>query len=114
MLSIVAILSGEDIFVNCIDNEKRAETLVAHSKFENEHGDHLTLLNVYKTYSKTEKVKVWCQDNYLNHRNLTYASEVRKQLAEICKRLELETSSCGTNFAQVRSLKEVAKISFKD
>lgn len=101
MLSIVAILSGEDIFINCIDSEKRAEALIAHSKFENEHGDHLTLLNVYKTYSKTDKGKLWCQDNCLNHRNLTYAAEVRKQLAEICKRLDLEVSSCGKNFAQV-------------
>lgn len=101
MLSIVAILSGEDLFVNCTTNENRAEALTAHARFENKHGDHLTLLNVYKTYTKTEKVKTWCQENFINNRNITYASEVRKQLAEICQRLQLEFSSCGNDFDQV-------------
>lgn len=101
MLSIVAILSGEDIFVNCMSSENRSEALSAHARFENKHGDHLTLLNVYKTYAKTEKVKVWCQENYLNNRNLSYATDVRNQLAEICQRLQLEFSSCGTDTDQV-------------
>lgn len=101
ILSIVAILSGEDIFVHYFDNEKRAEALIAHQKFENKYGDHLTLLNVFKCFSKAEKTKTWCQDNCLNNRNLSYAMEVRKQLQEICTRLELEFSSCGTNYDQV-------------
>lgn len=101
MLSIVAVLSGEEIFVNCHTSENRADALTAHARFENKNGDHLTLLNVYKTYSKTDKVKVWCQENFLNARNLAYAMQVRKQLTEICERLELELSSCGNNFDQV-------------
>lgn len=95
------MLAGEDIFFNCYDSEKRADALTAHAKFENKTGDHLTLLNVFKTFLKTEKVKLWCHDNYLNCRNLTYASDVRKQLKEICQRLNLDFSSCGNNFDQV-------------
>lgn len=103
MLSLVAVLSGEDIFLNFYDGERRAEALTAHAKFENKHGDHLTLLNVYKAFSKNDKVKVWCHENYLNNRNLTYALDVRKQLSEICHRLDLEFSSCGNNFDQVNN-----------
>lgn len=96
-------MSGEDIFVHYFDSEKRAEALTAHAKFENKYGDHLTLLNVYKSYAKTEKVKMWCQDNCLNNRNLSYAMEVRKQLEEICRRLDLEFSSCGTDYDKVNN-----------
>lgn len=101
ILTIVAVLSSEDIYVNFFDSEKRADALTAHAKFENKYGDHLTLLNVFKASPKTEKVKVWCQENYLNTRNLTYALSVRNQLSVICKRLNLEFSSCGSNFDQV-------------
>lgn len=102
MLSIVALLSGESIFVQMHDNEKRAEALVAHSKFESEHGDHLTLLNVYRSFTAAEREKTWCRENYLNARNLTYAREVRNQLAQICERLQLPITSCGADVDQVR------------
>lgn len=101
MLSLVAVLSGEDVFQNFFDSERRAQALTAHAKFENKHGDHLTLLNVYKAFSKNEKVNRWCHENFLNSRNLTYAVDVRKQLNDICQRLDLEFSSCGNHFDQV-------------
>lgn len=104
MLSLVAVLSGEDVFQNFYDSERRAEALTSHAKFENKHGDHLTLLNVFKAYSKNEKVKVWCHENYLNARNLSYAIDVRKQLSDICQRLDLQFSSCGNNFDQVNDI----------
>lgn len=103
-LSIVALLSGEDVFINNIhDTDRRGDALVAHAKFENEFGDHLTLLNVFKAYAKAERPKTWCHDNFLNIRNLGYALEVRNQLSEICKRVNLDFESCGNQFDQVNS-----------
>lgn len=104
MLSLVAVLSGEDVFQNFYDSERRADALTAHAKFENKHGDHLTLLNVIKAFSKNNKMKNWCHENYLNIRNLTYAVDVRKQLSDICQRLHLEFSSCGNDFDQVNDI----------
>lgn len=103
MLSIVALLSGEEIFINNIhDTDRRGDALTAHAKFQNKFGDHLTLLNVFKAYAKSERPKTWCHDNFLNVRNLNYALEVRNQLEDICTRvIHLEMSSCGTNFDQV-------------
>lgn len=98
----MALLSGENIFVQFHDSERKAEALVAHSKFQSIHGDHLTLLNVFRAFSNAERVKVWCQENFVNARNLTYAREVRNQLSEICERLELPKSTCGDNVDQVR------------
>lgn len=100
MLSLVAILSGENIFVSSI--EKREQAALAHAKFESKHGDHLMLLNVYKAFEKTEKIKLWCHDNFLNTRNLLYARDVRNQLLEISERLSLPISSCGNDMDQVR------------
>ncbi|XP_055853657.1 ATP-dependent RNA helicase DHX33 [Episyrphus balteatus] len=100
MLSLVAILSGENIFVSSI--EKREQAALAHAKFESKLGDHLMLLNVYKAFEKTDKIKLWCHDNFLNTRNLLYARDVRNQLLEISQRLSLEVTSCGNDMDQVR------------
>lgn len=90
------------MFINNIhDTDRRGDALTAHARFENEFGDHLTLLNIFKAFAKSERPKTWCHDNFLNIRNLNYALEVRKQLTEICERLKLEFSSCGTKFDQV-------------
>lgn len=102
ILSIIAVLSGEELFINNIhDSDRRGDALTAHAKFENQYGDHLTLLNVFKAYTKSDRVKTWCHDNFLNNRNLGYALDVRNQLKDICTRLHLEFSSCGNNFDQV-------------
>lgn len=96
------MLSGEEIFINNIhDSERRGDALIAHAKFENDSGDHLTLLNVFKAYEKCERPKTWCHENFLNIRNLSYAAEVKNQLSEICSRVNLELSSCGNKFDQV-------------
>lgn len=86
---------------NFHDHERRANSLIAHAKFENESGDHLTLLNVFKAYVRAERQRTWCHENYLNNSNLNYAQEVRNQLKDICKRINLEFSSCGNQFDKV-------------
>uniref|UniRef100_A0A1A9UDD7 RNA helicase n=1 Tax=Glossina austeni TaxID=7395 RepID=A0A1A9UDD7_GLOAU len=100
MLHLVAVLSGENVFVT--SNERREQAALAHAKFQSKHGDHLTLLNVFSAFQKIDKVKLWCHDNFLNTRNLLYAREVHKQLLEITERLQLQINSCGENHDQVR------------
>lgn len=92
-LSIVAILSSENIFHSPI--HKREEALKAKLKFVSPLGDHVTLLNVFKGYCDASLKKQWCRENYLNHRNLVYAHDVRQQLSDICKRFNITQSSCG-------------------
>lgn len=100
MLSIVAVISGENIFVTM--TEKREQAALAHAKFESKYGDHLTLLNVYRAFQKTDKIKLWCHDNFLNTRNLLYAKDVRNQLKEICDKCHIPESTCGNNLDKVR------------
>ncbi|XP_055684837.1 ATP-dependent RNA helicase DHX33-like [Lutzomyia longipalpis] len=100
MIMIIAVLSGENIFHS--STEKRDQILVAHSKFVSKFGDHLTILNAFREFLNAENPKAWCFKHFLNYRNLMYANEVRKQLMEICKRCNLNESSCGNDFDQVR------------
>lgn len=92
ILSIVAMLSGENVFLN--NSQKREQLLMAHSKFHAKCGDHITLLNVYNEFKTKDKPKRWCFENFLLERNLTHAVAVRQQLSEICHSLGLQSNSC--------------------
>lgn len=56
MLSLVSVLASENIFINSVD--KRELAALAHAKFYSKYGDHLTLLNVYTAFQKSDKIKV--------------------------------------------------------
>ncbi|KAF7384800.1 hypothetical protein HZH68_014412 [Vespula germanica] len=100
-LTVVALLSGESIFTD--PPAKRQQAYAAKSRFASPEGDHVTLLNVFRGYTSTSsQKKVWCHENFLHHRNLEYASEVRQQLATLAERANLEKASCGTNTEQLR------------
>lgn len=43
-----------------------------------------------------------CSENFLSHRNLLFATEVRKQLAQICEQNDIPMSTCGQNTELVR------------
>lgn len=96
------MLSGENIYDSSVDDEKRADAITAHLKFESIYGDHLSILNIFNAFMETQKTRTMCNDNYLNHRNLCYALDIRKQLLEICGRLEIPQSTCGSNLDQVK------------
>ncbi|KAK7870441.1 hypothetical protein R5R35_000729 [Gryllus longicercus] len=100
ILSIVSLLSGESIFF--IPPNKKDKALAARQKFVSPAGDHITLLNIYRQYSSLTVKKQWCQENFLNWRNLHYASEVRTQLQELCRRCNIPMSSCGQDYDQVQ------------
>ncbi|CAK1603285.1 unnamed protein product [Parnassius mnemosyne] len=98
-LSLVAVLSSENIFHMPI--HKRDEALKVKQKFVSPLGDHVTLLNVFKAFCKAPLKKQWCKENYLNHKNLSYAYEIRQQLLNVCQRLNMTVTSCGTAMDQL-------------
>ncbi|XP_043488176.1 ATP-dependent RNA helicase DHX33 [Polistes fuscatus] len=99
-LTVIALLSVQSIFAD--PPAKRQQAHAAKSRFASPEGDHVTLLNVFRSYISTSQKKVWCHENFLHHRNLEYASEVRKQLASLAERANLEKVSCGNNTQQLR------------
>ncbi|EAT33470.1 AAEL014256-PA [Aedes aegypti] len=95
ILTIVAMLSGENVFVNT--SQRREQQLAAHSKFHAKCGDHITLLNVFKEFRTKDKSRKWCVDNFLLDRHLSHAASVRAQLFEICAKMGIRSNSCGND-----------------
>ncbi|XWS36075.1 hypothetical protein CRYUN_Cryun20dG0052800 [Craigia yunnanensis] len=52
----------------------------AKARFGHIDGDHLMLLNVYHAYKKNNEDSSWCYENFINHRVLKAADNVRQQL----------------------------------
>jgi len=100
ILTIVSILSVDDIFINQLS--KRDEIIGARQKFISSEGDHITLLNTFKAFKAVNGNKNWCYENFINHRNISTARDVRKQLKEICAKQNFTFCSCGKDTEVVR------------
>ncbi|CDJ66801.1 hypothetical protein ENH_00025550, partial [Eimeria necatrix] len=56
-------------------------------------GDPSTLLNVYQQWEQTGYSVAWCYENFLQHRALQRARDVREQLQGLLERVELEETA---------------------
>ncbi|KAL3652948.1 hypothetical protein CASFOL_002629 [Castilleja foliolosa] len=92
ILSISAMLSG--FMPSPREAQKAADE--AKARFGHIDGDHLTLLNVYHAYKQNQEDPQWCYENFINHRALKSADNVRQQLARIMARFNLKL--CSTDF----------------
>ncbi|CAI9785571.1 unnamed protein product [Fraxinus pennsylvanica] len=68
----------------------------AKARFGHIDGDHLTLLNVYHAHKQNKEDPQWCYENFVNHRALNFADNVRQQLARNMARFNLKL--CNTYF----------------
>ena len=59
-------------------------------KFLNFEGDHLTYLNILKSYSDASGDLEFCQDHYLKKRSLNQVMEIRKQLRSLCLKMDID------------------------
>ncbi|KAK3016011.1 hypothetical protein RJ639_006735 [Escallonia herrerae] len=100
LLTIVSMLSVPSVFFRPKDRAEesdaaREELLVPES-------DHLTLLNIYQTWTARQFRGDWCNNHFLNLKGLLKAREVRSQLLDILKTLKIPIMSCGCNKDTVR------------
>ncbi|RKF62945.1 Pre-mRNA-splicing factor ATP-dependent RNA helicase-like protein cdc28 [Erysiphe neolycopersici] len=95
VLSIVSMLSeASALFFRPKDKKIHADS--ARARFTvKEGGDHFTLLNIWNQWVDSDFSFVWAKENFLQQRSLTRARDVRDQLAKLCERVEVVTSSCG-------------------
>lgn len=95
ILSITAMLSVPQVFMRPNEAKKAADE--AKMKFAHIDGDHLTLLNVYHAYKQNHEDTQWCYDNFIQHRSLKSADNVRQQLTRIMDRFNLGRRSTDFN-----------------
>lgn len=92
ILSITAMLSVNNaIFYRPKDKIVHADT--ARVNFFVPGGDHLTLLNVYTQWLDTNFSTQWCYENFIQHRSMKRARDVRDQLEGLLERVEIEIKS---------------------
>jgi ATP-dependent RNA helicase DHX33 len=105
ILKIVSLLSVENIFhnpSNIMNAAKRDQAQTIRQKFQSSDGDQITLLNVYKGYVANKSSKEWCQENYLDYKNLKLAVEICKQLRDICLRNNIKLTSSQSDTVSIR------------
>ncbi|XP_032225192.1 pre-mRNA-splicing factor ATP-dependent RNA helicase DHX16 [Nematostella vectensis] len=101
MLTIIAMLSVNNaIFYRPKDKIVHADN--ARTNFFRPGGDHLTLLNVYDQWAETDYSTQWCYENFIQHRSMKRARDVREQLEGLIERAEIEMSSNPGDFTAIR------------
>lgn len=93
ILTIVSMLSVQTIFYRPKDKQNLADQRKA--RFKHSSGDHLTLLNVYRSWVLNGYNKRWCQENFIQERSLRKAQEVKNQLTKIMRKNRSMVVSCG-------------------
>ena len=68
-------------------------------------GDHLTLLNVYEQWAETNYSTQWCYENFIQHRSMKRARDVRDQLEGLMERVEIEITSNPHDSTAVRKVR---------
>ncbi|CAD6196983.1 unnamed protein product [Caenorhabditis auriculariae] len=62
-------------------------------------GDHITLLNVYNKWKETNFSQQWCMENFVQHRTMKRARDVRDQLEGLLERVEIDLKSSTDTIA---------------
>ncbi|CAI0648765.1 unnamed protein product [Colletotrichum noveboracense] len=97
VLSVVSMLSeASALFFRPKDKKIHADS--ARARFTvKDGGDHLTLLNIWNQWVDADFSPIWSRENFLQQRSLTRARDVRDQLAKLCERVEVSSSTCGSS-----------------
>ena len=99
-VTLAAMLQIENCFIS-IPNKKN-QIQRKKLKFSVLEGDHLTLINVYRAFLRSNKSSHWCHENFLNYKALCRVERIRNQLISLLKRYELPIISCGNDDEAIR------------
>ena len=98
-LTVAAMLTTRDVFARPgRSNERRKEREERMRDFASSSGDHMSLIRIYRSFVEANKDRTWCEENFIHHRSLQYAFEVRRRLRRYLVRFlpeGVEIASCG-------------------
>lgn len=97
VLTIASMLSESSaLFFRPKDKKIHADSARARFTIK-EGGDHITMLNIWNQWVDSDFSHVWAKENFLDLRSLQRARDVRDQLANLCERVEVVPSTCGSS-----------------
>lgn len=89
VLSVAAMLSnGNTVFFR--PKEKAIHADNARKNFFRPGGDHMCLLNVFEQWKEASWSSSWCLENFIQVRTMKRARDIKDQLIELCKRVEID------------------------
>jgi len=97
---IAAMMQINNVFITPSNQKIKARR--SQRKFAVEEGDHITLLNVYKSFLKHKSDKHWCHEHMLNYKGLSRAVEIHHQLSRLLHRARVSMVSCGDDVDKIR------------
>ncbi|CDJ53433.1 hypothetical protein EBH_0007440 [Eimeria brunetti] len=100
VITIVAMLSVQNVFYRPKDRQALADQ--KKSGFHQPEGDHITYLELYRAWQRNRFSNAWCYENFIQHRALRRAQDVRKQLISIMDRYKLDIISAGNDYKRIR------------
>lgn len=101
ILTIASMLTvNNSIFYRPKDKAIHADT--ARVNFNIPQGDHLTLMNVYNQWKETNYSTLWCFTNFIQHKSMKRARDVRDQLVGLLERVEIELTSANDDTDKIR------------
>ncbi|XP_026191219.1 ATP-dependent RNA helicase DHX8 [Cyclospora cayetanensis] len=100
IITIVAMLSVQNVFYRPKDRQALADQ--KKSGFHQPEGDHITYLELYRAWQRNRFSNAWCYENFIQHRALRRAQDVRKQLISIMDRYKLDIISAGNDYKRIR------------
>ncbi|OCF55267.1 ATP-dependent RNA helicase DDX35 [Kwoniella mangroviensis CBS 10435] len=103
VLTIAAMTSVQNVFNMSEGGTKGMMSEMERRKFTAEEGDHLTLLNAYNAFIRFgQNNKSWCGNHRLNHKALSRAVAIRKQLKKYLDRFGIPMVSCEGDAKRLR------------
>ncbi|WVW83262.1 hypothetical protein I302_105281 [Kwoniella bestiolae CBS 10118] len=103
VLTIAAMTSVQNVFNMSEGGTKGMMSEMERRKFTAEEGDHLTLLNAYNAFTRFgQNNKSWCGNHRLNHKALSRAVAIRKQLKKYLDRFGIPIVSCEGDAKRLR------------
>lgn len=113
MLTIAAMMTLQgNAFVAHDGNQKLVDR--ARRKFAVKEGDHITLYNVYQSFTNSavgKQSSQWCRDNNLNYKAMLKAVSVRKQLRNYLDRMGIqENTLAGSDAIRVGGMEMAERV----
>lgn len=99
-LIIASMLTVQTVFSTSRNAQDRVER--AKRNFAVYEGDHIMLLNIFKSFNHQNNKSQWCYDNFIDYKSMLRVLKVKQQLHYYMKKFKIEMRSCGENTEIIR------------
>jgi pre-mRNA-splicing factor ATP-dependent RNA helicase DHX16 len=79
---------GNSIFYRPKEKAMHADN--AHKNLWRPGGDHMTVINIFSEWKESGYRTDWCFNNFIQERSMKKARDIKEQLTELCKKVEID------------------------